>query len=138
MTDARQLHFVRWFLVFAAIVGASGVALAAVGAHAFAEILVGRSEIRFASALRMHLLHAPALIALAAAAAHAHPKWWLAALSLMGIGTLVFCGGLYLAALGISEAVLPVVPAGGSVLILSWVLAAVAFALGHPERPALR
>ena len=44
----------------------------------------------------------------------------------MAAGTLVFCGGLYLAALGVTEALVPVVPLGGSALILAWLVLAVA------------
>lgn len=122
------------FLILASVFGAIGVALAAIGAHALADILVGKAAVRFDTALRMHLTHAPALLALAAAAHLARPRWWLAACSLMSLGTLVFCGGLYLAATGASSALLPIVPAGGSLLILSWLVAAVGFALG--KRPA--
>lgn len=115
------------FLILACVFGAVGVALAAIGAHAFADILVGKAAVRFDTALRMHLIHAPALLALAAAADLGRPRWWLAACSLMATGVLVFSCGLYLAALGVSTALLPIVPAGGSALILSWLVAAAAF-----------
>jgi len=118
------------FLILAGVFGAIGVALAAIGAHALADILVGKAALRFDTALRMHLTHAPALLALAASAKLSAPRWWLAACSLMGLGTLVFCGGLYLAAMGVSTLLLPIVPAGGSALIASWLAASIGFARG--------
>jgi uncharacterized membrane protein YgdD (TMEM256/DUF423 family) len=124
MTHARP------FLVASAILGCSAVALAALGAHAFADLLVGPAATRYATAQQMHLLHAPALLGLAVAHHRSAPGWWLAACWLMLIGTLVFCGGLYLAALGVSTALLPIVPAGGSTLMLAWLAAAVGFARG--------
>ena len=133
MSESLPGPWPRRFLVLACVFGAIGVALAAIGAHALADILVGKAAVRFDTALRMHLIHAPALLALAAAMPLSHPRWWLAACSLMAVGTLVFCAGLYLAAVGISTALLPIVPAGGSALILSWLLAAVGFAL-HRRR----
>lgn len=130
MSEFEYRSWPRLFLILACLFGATGVALAAIGAHALADILVGKAALRFDTALRMHLVHAPALLALAASRAHARPRWWLAACGLMGIGTLVFCGGLYLAAIAGSTLLLPIVPAGGSALILAWLVAAVAFAVG--------
>jgi uncharacterized membrane protein YgdD (TMEM256/DUF423 family) len=130
MPEASAAPWPRRFLILACLFGASGVALAAIGAHALADILVGKAALRFDTALRMHLIHAPALLALAASASLASHRWWLAACSLMSLGTLVFCGGLYLAAIVGSTALLPIVPAGGSALILSWLAAALAFAIG--------
>lgn len=127
MTAIDYGRWQRRFLVLAAVYGGIAVALAAIGAHAFADILVGKAAVRFDTALRIHLIHAPALLALAASMPLARPRWWLAACTLMALGTLVFCGGLYLAALGM-DALLPIVPAGGSALILSWLLAATGYA----------
>lgn len=127
------------FVAIAGLYGALAVALAALGAHAFSELLVGKAALRFDTALRLHLVHAPALLALACAYPLLRPRWWLAAASLMALGTLVFCGGLYLAALGVTEAVIPVVPLGGSALILAWLVLAAAALIGpgiRPEGPA--
>ncbi len=115
------------FLILASVLGAVGVALAAIGAHALADILVGKAAVRFDTALRMHLVHCTALLVLAASPTLSSRRWWLAACSLMSIGTLVFCGGLYLAAIGVSGMLLPIVPAGGSAMILSWLAAAIGF-----------
>lgn len=127
MTVPDSSRWQRRFLVLAALYGGIAVAFAAIGAHAFADILLGKAAVRFDTAMRIHLIHAPALLALAASMHLARPRWWLAACSLMALGTLVFCGGLYLAALGM-DLMLPIVPAGGSALILSWLLAAIGYA----------
>lgn len=124
----------RFLAAIAGLIGALAVALAALGAHAFADLLVGKAALRFDTALRLHLVHAPALLALACAFPLLRPRWWLAAASLMVAGTLVFCGGLYLAALGITEALIPIVPTGGSALILAWLILAIAAFLGPGSR----
>jgi len=112
----------RVFLILAGLLGASAVALAALGTHAFSDLLVGPAAARFDIALRLHLAHAPALLALALAMSRLRPRWWSAACALMVLGLLLFCGGLYLAALGIGEWLLPMVPFGGSMLILAWMV----------------
>ena len=134
MSETESGPWPRRFLVLACVFGATGVALAAIGAHALADILVGKAAVRFDTALRMHLIHAAALLALSATLPLSSARWWLAACSLMGIGTVVFCGGLYLAAIGISSLLLPIVPAGGSALILSWLAAAIGFWRGSRPR----
>ena len=131
---AMQKQQPRVFITIAALYGALAVALAAAGAHAFADLLVGKAALRFDTALKLHLVHAPALLALASAHALLRPRWWLAAATLMAAGTLVFCGGLYLAALGVSEALIPIVPMGGSALILAWLVLAVAAVIGPRNR----
>lgn len=131
MNNSLLDQWQRGFLIVAALFGCIAVALAAIGAHAFADILVGKAAIRYDTALRMHLIHAAALLALASSLQLCSPRWWLAACSLMSLGTLVFCCGLYFAAIGVSTALLPIVPAGGSALILSWLAAAIGFARGN-------
>lgn len=117
----------RPFLVASALLACTGVAIAALGAHAFSDLLVGPAAVRFETAQRMHLLHAPALLALAVAHHRSHEGWWLAACWLILTGVLVFAVGLYLAALGLSTALLPIVPLGGSSMMLGWLAAAFGF-----------
>lgn len=122
----------RPMLIFAALAAASGVALAALGSHAFADILVGKAATRFDSALKIHLLHAPLLFALALAAPYARrAAWWIGSVA-VAVGMVVFCGGLYLAALAGNVTLLPIVPLGGSAIILGWIVLAVGFATGRP------
>ncbi|MCP5475072.1 MAG: DUF423 domain-containing protein [Rhodanobacteraceae bacterium] len=120
----------RLVLGFGALLAATGVAMAALGSHAFADILVGKAALRFDSALRLHLMHAPALLALGATRGLARTRWWQAATIAIALGCIVFCGGLYLAALDVSAVVLAVVPAGGSLMMLGWVTALVGYVRG--------
>jgi uncharacterized membrane protein YgdD (TMEM256/DUF423 family) len=134
MDDAQDRQ-ARLVLGFGALLAATGVAMAALGTHAFAEILTGKTALRFDSALRLHLMHAPALLALGAARRYARPRWWQAAAASISLGCIIFCGGLYLAALDLGTAILPIVPAGGSLMMLGWLLALVAYVRG-PENGA--
>ncbi len=134
----------RALLVIAALAAASGVALAALASHAFADVLVGKAATRFDSALKIHLLHAPLLFALALAALYARRlAWWIGSVAVV-TGMLVFCGGLYLASLAGNATLVPIVPMGGSAIILGWVVLAIGFALGgqgsghHCEAPRMR
>ena len=121
----------RAMLVIGALAAASGVALAALASHAFADVLVGKAATRFDSALKIHLLHAPLLFALALAAPFARRlAWWTGSVAVV-TGLLVFSGGLYLAALGANTALLPIVPLGGSAIMLGWVVLAVGFAMSR-------
>ena len=125
----------RLVLAFGALLAATGVAMAALGSDAIADILTGKAALRFDSALRLHLMHAPALLALGASRSDARARWWQAATILIALSCVVFCGGLYLAALDLFPAVLGIVPAGGSLMMLGWVVALVAYVRG-PENGA--
>ncbi len=130
--QAVQDRQARLLLAFGALLAATGVAMAALGSHAFADILTGKAALRFDSALRLHLMHAPALLALGATRSHARARWWQVAGTLISLGCVIFCGGLYLAALDLLAAILAIVPAGGSLMMLGWVVALVAYVRG-PE-----
>jgi len=125
----------RTLLVAASLATASAVALAAIGSHAFADVLVGKAATRFDSALKIHSLHAPLLFALALAAPAANRGWWRAGCASICVGLAVFCAGLYLAALGASTLLLPVVPFGGSLLILGWLLITISFLRQRQKSP---
>lgn len=121
----------RSYLASLAVLGALAVILAALGAHAFEAQLVGRAATRFQTALALHFSHVPALLALSALETRAWRWLYRPALWLILAGLLLFCGGLYLAALGISEWLIPWVPYGGTAMILGWLAAAIAFARGE-------
>jgi uncharacterized membrane protein YgdD (TMEM256/DUF423 family) len=69
-------------------------------------------------AARYALLHAAALLALAALPLGG--RWLAAAGWGFAAGMVLFCGSLYLAALGAPPAVLQATPVGGTVLIAAW------------------
>lgn len=110
--------------------GATGVALGAFGAHALRGLLeaAGTLEV-WETAVRFQLLHAAALLGLAAwmrasARPPGAPSRWAARLWVAG--SLLFCGSLYLLALGGPRWLGPVTPVGGAALIAGWVAAALA------------
>ncbi|MEQ8701947.1 MAG: DUF423 domain-containing protein [Bauldia litoralis] len=113
-------------LALAGLSGAAGMVLAALTAHpASTGGPLPEAGRLVDAALRYHLLHAAALVALAAAAAATGGRWpWAVALCWIG-GTLMFSGGLYLRAFADIASLGPIVPIGGALYILGWVLLAV-------------
>lgn len=115
----------RFPLAAAGLLGVTGVALGALGAHALKTTLMARGmSVPWETAARYHIVHAVALVGLAAwMRAHveatrlgAWAAWsWL-------IGTLLFSGSLYWLALGGPRWLGPVTPFGGIALMLGWVL----------------
>ncbi|MFK7958515.1 MAG: DUF423 domain-containing protein [Lysobacterales bacterium] len=107
-----------WLAVSAGI-GCIGVALGALGAHL---LTVVKPE-QFDLANRYHLIHAVVLVAMSLTLT---PETGTARqLVMLGfvVGTALFCGALYLSSLGLSGPRLA--PAGGSILILSWLALAI-------------
>jgi uncharacterized membrane protein YgdD (TMEM256/DUF423 family) len=109
----------RSLLLAAALLGAVGVALGAFGAHGLRARLDARALEIWETAVRYHLLHAVALLALAltpAAAALRGAGWLFVA------GTLLFSGSLYLLALGIGprNVLGPLTPLGGLAFVAGW------------------
>jgi uncharacterized membrane protein YgdD (TMEM256/DUF423 family) len=111
----------RSLAVAAALLGATGVALGAFGAHALADLLRPERLVTFETAVRYQLLHAVALLALATLAER-RPRVARAG-ALMAAGTVVFSGSLY--ALVASDLGLfgMVAPVGGTLLVLGWLAA---------------
>ena len=119
----------RGWLFVAGIVGALGIAMAAVGAHGPA--LAGPAARNFAAANAIHMWHALALVGVAALVRDEPPekmrgKLLAAAGILFAGGTLLFSGTLYVEAL-IGMTPLPfAAPAGGLALIAGWLTLAAA------------
>jgi len=109
------------FIALAGLMGAAGVVLAAAGAHV-------ASGVGLESASSMLLFHACATIG-AALALRAEMLWrplGLAAASGFVLGTVLFSGDLALRALTGNKLFPMAAPAGGMILIASWVLLSVA------------
>lgn len=108
-------------LRFGAVLGGTGVALGAFGAHALSDVLTPERLETFETAVRYQLVHALALIAIALASAHfGSPALRLGA-RLMTVGVAIFAGTLYLlvaTGIGILGAVTPL---GGAALIGGWI-----------------
>ncbi len=134
MTDNKKLPLYKKITFWAGILGALGVVLGALGAHALAGDLAqrGRTE-AWDTAVKYHLIHAVALLALAAwvearaasgKTGGVKPAQWAAGCWVAGM--VLFSGSLYLLALGGPAWLGPVTPLGGLALIAGWVLLAVA------------
>jgi len=113
----------RSILLGAGLMGATGVALGAFGAHALHELLLQRGMlVAWETGVRYHLVHAVALLALAGWARDGSLtvalKW---AARLWIVGTVLFAGSLYGLALGGPRLLGPVTPLGGAALIAGWV-----------------
>ncbi len=107
----------RGWLVVAALLGASGVAFGAGGAHALRPLMAPEYVPTFETGVRYHLLHAVALLALALGG-EGRPIALPAAL--FALGTLLFSGSLYALALGAPRGLGIVTPFGGVALLLGW------------------
>ena len=127
----------RFPLLAAGILGLTGVALGAMGAHALKVTLAERGMMQaWETGARYHLFHAIALLALAAwmrsipSSPNARMMFWAARLWCLGV--VLFSGSLYWLALGGPRWLGPVTPLGGIALMVGWLLVIIA-ALGRNE-----
>jgi uncharacterized membrane protein YgdD (TMEM256/DUF423 family) len=106
----------RSHLIAAGLLGFTGVALGAFGAHALKETLTTHGTMAtWQTAVLYHLLHAVALGAVPAGP-------WVGRCWIAGVG--LFSGSLYWLALGGPKFLGPVTPLGGLALLLGWALVA--------------
>ena len=117
------------FPLFAAgILGLTGVALGAMGAHALKATLIERGMLQaWDTAAKYHLLHSAALLGAAAwvrvaPATGARLMNWTAWCWCAGV--VLFSGSLYWLALGGPRWLGPVTPLGGIALMAGWLLVA--------------
>ena len=111
--------------IISGILGLTGVALGAFGAHALQDFLLARGTLdTWETAVRYHLVHAVALLALAAwptrAATSAGRDWRICAGQSFFFGTLLFSGSLYGYALGGPHFLVFLTPLGGLTLLFGW------------------
>jgi uncharacterized membrane protein YgdD (TMEM256/DUF423 family) len=107
----------------ASILGASGVALGALGSHALKETLTKRATVAsWQTATIYQIFHATAILALAANG----DKVPALAGKLMAAGTLLFSGSIYGLSLGIGPRYIlgPTTPIGGLLMVGGWVMVA--------------
>lgn len=129
----------RVWILLAAILGASGVALGAYQAHGLQQLLDNEADIEpetkkkrlenCATAVRYQLVHAVALLGLSALCVQLRSRLLNAAGVLWLIGTVGFAGPLYLYSIAGWKGLVHVVPMGGVSLIVGWVLLGVAACL---------
>ena len=114
----------RTFLALAALFGLLAVAAGAFGAHALESRLTADRLAIFETAARYQMYHALALLGVAwvastlpGAGALASAAGWA-----FVVGTLVFCGSLYLLALGGPRWLGAITPIGGLGFLTGWAL----------------
>lgn len=116
----------RWpwlVLLFAGLLGVSGVAIGAWAAHGADASVGSRGADLIRTALPWQMWHAPSLAMLGvwALADAAAPRRWLAAIAaMMAGGTVLFCGGVYISALAPASPLRGAAPIGGTMLMLAW------------------
>jgi uncharacterized membrane protein YgdD (TMEM256/DUF423 family) len=116
----------RLFFTLGALFGATAVAAGAFGAHALKARLAPDLLAVFDTAARYQMVHALALLA-AAWAVSRWPGWRARAAGWCFIaGTLVFSGSLYALTLTGMRALGAITPVGGVLMIVGWLLLALA------------
>jgi uncharacterized membrane protein YgdD (TMEM256/DUF423 family) len=125
MTDTAKPS--RFPLLAAGILGFTGVALGAMGAHALRETLAERGMMQaWETAARYHLFHAVAVLGIAAwirasvGANASSARLLLWAARAWCVGVALFSGSLYGIALGGPRWLGPVTPLGGVALLVGW------------------
>ncbi len=108
----------------AGLLGATGVVMGAVSAHLGPALLDAHRQSILHQGVEMQMWHALALLGAGAAL---RTSDWIARLAVTGLllGTLLFCGAVYALVFGLATTG-TVAPAGGFVLIASWLLLGVA------------
>ena len=127
------LRFNVWLFI-AAVLGGLAVGAGAFGAHALKKNLAAQSDAAAAerslanweTAARYQMYHALALLAVGVLATRDRSGLLNAAGAAMTLGTLIFSGCLYALVLSGQRWLGAIVPIGGSLLIVGWLLLAVA------------
>jgi len=120
----------RTTLLAAGILGLTGVAAGAFGAHALRDALLEHgTATAWETAARYQLLHAIALLAVASwlrvgpGPGTVRIQW---AARLWTVGTVLFSGSLYILSFNGPRLLVYVTPAGGVTLLVGWLMAAAA------------
>jgi uncharacterized membrane protein YgdD (TMEM256/DUF423 family) len=116
---------VRPWLVLAGVFGALGVGAGAFGAHGLKAVLSPEMLAVWETAARYHLIHAAALLGVAALAERQTPGVRVAGIA-FSIGIVVFSGSLYSLALSGIGWLGAITPFGGLAFILGWLALAAA------------
>jgi len=119
----------RFIIFLGALLAALGVASGAIGAHWLEKQVAPKQLEQFETAVRYQIYHALGLLVIGALAQTMPSRWLSAAAITMILGCLLFCGGLYAYVAVVAKqlpytGVVHVVPVGGVLFIVSWVLVA--------------
>lgn len=115
----------RFALCVGSVAGGFAVVLGAFGAHALRGVLDDRALAIWHTAVDYQFWHALALLAVGLLArARADRSLWIAAVC-FAIGSVLFCGSLYVLAAGAARWIGAITPLGGVALISGWIALAV-------------
>lgn len=117
---------VRNLLIAAGVLGALAVACGAFAAHGLEGRLSARYLEVWQTAVRYHMWHTLAVLAVAASASLAEERLARAACTSWMVGIVLFSGSLYALCLSGIGALGMVTPIGGIALIIGWLLLVVA------------
>lgn len=115
----------KFFLVFGALAGMTGVLLGAFGAHALRGKLAPEMLTVYQTAVQYQFWHALALLGIGLLSFHlpaSAPLRWSGFLMVLGI--LLFSGSLYALSLTGARALGVITPIGGVMWIIGWALLA--------------
>lgn len=111
----------RFYLRTAGILGALAVVFAALGAHASKSLLETELAGAYETAVRYHVYHTLAILAVAGFAGRSSSTtWWRWACRAWLAGILLFSGSLYALLLADVEWLGAVTPVGGVAFIIGW------------------
>lgn len=122
--EERMTVNARFWVVVGALSGFLGVGLGAFGAHGLKTVLGPEQLAWWHTATLYQMLHAPAMV-LAGVVPLVRPSARVVGF-LFFVGTVIFCGTLYLMALGAPRWFGAITPIGGLALMAGWL----AFAIG--------
>ena len=115
---------VNGYLLFGGLLGATGVAAGAFGAHALQALISPERIDIWETAAQYHLIHAAVILALALHSKADENRWRF---PMMGFtaGILLFSFSLYTLVLTDLTQLAMITPVGGLLLMLSWLLLAI-------------
>jgi uncharacterized membrane protein YgdD (TMEM256/DUF423 family) len=115
----------RALLAIACLALSIATALGAYGSHGLANVLDASHLRSFEIAVDYQFFHALGVMGLAIVVdRYRANRLFVVCAGLVLIGMLLFCGGLYASALGGPRLIARGAPAGGSLLILAWLVGA--------------
>ncbi|NIM28942.1 MAG: DUF423 domain-containing protein [Gammaproteobacteria bacterium] len=116
-----------FYLRAAGLLGALAVVSGAFGAHASKSLMGPEMAQVYETAVRYHIYHTLAIVAVTALAARLScATWWQWACRAWLTGIVLFSGSLYLRVLADLDWLAAVTPVGGGALIIGWLSLAAA------------
>jgi len=112
----------RLFLVIAALLGATGVALGAYASHGLTRWATTQQVEYFQLAVTYQLLHAITLVGVSIAAVFIHSRLIRISQLAFVLGISFFSGSLYLYVFTGTKVLGMITPIGGLLLIIAWLL----------------